>query len=695
MAVGFASIEIARTGLTVNERGLTVTGHNISNVNTDGYVRQQAMIATGPYQSEVSKYGLYQFGLGADIQEIRQIRNTFLDNIYRNEATSLGFWEAKNKTYLDVQNILGDPMETGMQTVMNQFWDSWQELSKEPDSLTVRALVRQRGEALVEQINHVGLQVDKLQNDLNTEVRVRIDQVNQITKKIADLNIKILKTEVSNDSANDFRDQRNTLVDKLSKLVNADVQEMQDSQLDITVGGYFLVTKGISTDLYAAEGGDNGLFYVPKLGGTNIEVPLNSGSIKGVLESRGEVLGATGSYENGTPHTKADITFVIDNSSGSATNLSNIKSNILNYVNELNRPGNDYNLRLVAYNGSVDATLNGTTVYDSSNLADFETAINSITPAATTSNNFGGAGGAIEALGSISSTLRDGANKYALVFSGESLDGDETTTTDTTSYMNTLNTLGIKTSVITNTEYYYNGDASTENGWDSITSSTGGKLYDINSSDFKNLITKIAMDNVNDGISCVEQSSNIIPDVKKSLNALINIMVREVNYLQKSGKALNGKDGEEFFLAIDNTRPMEMGNIKLNANLSTDNGLNNIVASASTALGDNTIALKIANLRSQPIMTDVNGILNMDDYYQAIILTVGNNGSDAESICSNQENLVLSSENFRQSIMGVAIDEEMTNMMRYKYAYDASARVLNTVSQMLETIITRLGLVGR
>jgi len=284
MGVSFASYEIARSGLLVNERGLYVTGHNISNVNTTGYVRQQAMIKNGPVQTTITRGGMIQLGLGADIQEVRQIRHTFLDNIYRQENTTLGYWESRQKTFLDVEAIVAEPMESGLQNVLNQFWDSWQELSKEPDSLTVRALVRQRSEALVQQINHMGTQLDRLQSDLNSEISVRIDEVNEITRQIANLNVTILRSEITGDSANDYRDQRNSLIDRLTKLVKVDVNEMQDGQIDVTLGGYFVVQKGISTNLYAAErnAGDN--FYVAKLDGTNTEIPLKSGIIKGLME---------------------------------------------------------------------------------------------------------------------------------------------------------------------------------------------------------------------------------------------------------------------------------------------------------------------------------------------------------------------------------------------------------------------------
>ncbi|NLV37416.1 MAG: flagellar hook-associated protein FlgK, partial [Clostridiaceae bacterium] len=318
MGVGFASYEIARSGLTVNERGLYVTGHNISNVNTPGYVRQQAMIKNGPVESYYTRAGLMQYGLGSDIQDIRQIRHVFLDNVFRQENTTLGYWESRRKTFQDVEAIMAEPIESGLQNMLNNFWDSWQELSKEPESLTVRALVRQRSEALVQHINHMGEQLDRLQSDLNTEIAVRIDEVNEITRQIASLNVTILRNEINSDSANDYRDQRNSLIDRLTKLVKADVNEMQDGQVDISVGGYFLVQKGVSRDLYAAERNAGENFYVAKLAGTNTEVPLNSGIIKGLMESRGEVSGAIGSYENGAPNTNVDVVFYVDTSTMSA-----------------------------------------------------------------------------------------------------------------------------------------------------------------------------------------------------------------------------------------------------------------------------------------------------------------------------------------------------------------------------------------
>ncbi len=687
MAVGFASFEIARSGMTVNERALTVTGHNIANVNTKGYVRQQAIICNGPFQTETR----YQLGLGADIEQIRQIRHQFLDSIYRRESTTLGYWKTRDKTFQDIQSILGDPMESGLQEVMNQFWDSWQELSKEPDSLTVRALVVQRGEALVEQINHAGAQLDKLQEDLNSEFKVRIGEVNSITSQIASLNIEILKTEISKDAANDYRDQRNALVDRLSELANIEITEMQDGQLDITLGGYFLVSKGTQTMLLAEENETSGLFYVPKIAGTEIVVPIRSGILKGIMESRGEVFGATGSEQNGSPNTKADITFVVDVSDTSDVNLPNVKSSINQYIDELKRSGIDYNLRLITYGSTVNSNEN----YGNDSTL-FEAAVAALSTVDTDEdNNFGDV---VDELDGITN-FRPGANKYAVVFSGESIDGETVITSSVAdAYANTLRDKGIKTSVVTDSSYYDTGAAGETIGWNAISDGTFGNLYDIDSVDYSKLMADINNDinsDVNEGISIVQQSMNILPDLRKRMNALVNILAREVNNLHSSGKTLakpSSTDGEAFFVAINSAYPLEMGNIKLNDNLLN---LNNIVASKSGASGDNTIAIGIANLRGKNCLRDLKGVLSTDSYYQSIILNIGNGGSEARGITDSQQKLVDSADSQRQSIMGVSMDEEISNMMKFKFAYSASSRAISMVDSMLDTIINRMGLAGR
>src|SRR5690606_3477948 len=110
-------------------------------------------------------------------------------------------------------------------------------------SLTARALVRQRADVLVNHINHIGEQLNKLQEDLDTEIRVRVNEVNNLLYDLAKLNADILRAETAGDTANDYRDRRNLLLDRLSELVDVDITEMLDGQVSVMSGGYFLLNK--------------------------------------------------------------------------------------------------------------------------------------------------------------------------------------------------------------------------------------------------------------------------------------------------------------------------------------------------------------------------------------------------------------------------------------------------------------------
>lgn len=700
MAVGFSSYQIARSGLKVSERGLFVTGHNIANSDTAGYVRQQAIIETSPYQTVYGKNGnILQYGLGADIQETRQIRNTFLDIIYRQENTALGYFETRSSAIEDVEAILNDPMGDGLQEIMNQFWDSWQELSKSPESLTIRALVRERGQAVAHYFNQVGTQLDRLQNDLNTEILVQVDEVNRITSRIAALNQKIATQEVASDSANDYRDQRNLLLDKLSLICDAKANEMQDGQVNVTLGGYLLVSKDKSKNLYVKPDSVNGNFYTPMLEGTEIKPEIKSGKLKGLLESRGEVSGLKGSCANGTPNEKVDITFAIDASLGS----TELRNQIGSYVDGLNKSGVDYNIRFITM-GSTSSVYNDT-VYTVDNIDVFlndAAGLDSFFSATGTEGNFDSLITTLENIKQ-NNGFRTNAANVTYVLSNLSINGNNgsiVSNEDAAGYINRLKDVGTKTTIVTADNYKEQGEHALEAGWSTIAYGTGGAVLKMgtDADSFGNLLSSINSDTrmaVNGNMGNIPSSTNIVSDIKIKLNSLLNAVVREVNYLSSTGYTLDGKTGVNFFKAINEDYPMEMGNFTLCDELTGDDGLNNIVASSTVAVGDNTIARQIANLRDVDLLADSSGKVSIDEYYRAIILDIGNQGSEAITSRDNQKTLVLSAEEQRTAISGVAMDEELSNMMKYKFAYDASSRVLNAIDSMIDKIVNSMGVVGR
>ncbi|WP_039764865.1 flagellar hook-associated protein FlgK [Caldicellulosiruptor sp. F32] len=236
--MSFYGLEIARTGIYVNRKGLEVTSHNVANASTPGYTRQVLNVKSNPPSSKVGFYSpKFQVGMGADVQSLEQIRDMFLDMQYRNEYSRQGEYEIKADNLNFIEAIFNEPSDTGLSAVIDQFFSSLQELSKNPESLTVRALVRQRASALTDAIHKMYKQLEDLQSELNDQVYDKILEINSIASQIADLNKQIFVLELRGEKANDLRDQRNLLVDKLSKIVDTTAYEDKDGRFIVQIAG--------------------------------------------------------------------------------------------------------------------------------------------------------------------------------------------------------------------------------------------------------------------------------------------------------------------------------------------------------------------------------------------------------------------------------------------------------------------------
>lgn len=297
--MGFASYSIAITGMRVSERGLNVTGHNIANITTPGYSKQQLITNDLRY---IELPGIGVNGIGVDIDELRQLRDNFLDYNYRKETSTLNYWDIKNKNLQEIQTILDEPLGKGLQEAMNQFWEGWQELAKEPDNLTIRALLRQKANVMINAFNHVGEQLRKLQLDINKEITARVVEINSIAKQIAELNMKIKANELTGDNANDFRDKRNLLLDRLSKIVDIEFEETADYLLNVKIGSIPIVFGVTCQEMIVKENIPGSSYLSPAWKNTGELVKIKSGELKGLMEVRGEyAFGGIGSPSDGSP----------------------------------------------------------------------------------------------------------------------------------------------------------------------------------------------------------------------------------------------------------------------------------------------------------------------------------------------------------------------------------------------------------
>lgn len=227
-----SSLGRAVSALMASQTALNTTAHNLANVNTDGYTRQQVLFNESTY-IHIGKNGTstMSVGLGTDVQSIRQVRDIFLDQSFREENGRKGFYEAQAKAVEEIETILGETEGESFSKILDNLWVSLSELSKHPDGLETRGSFIQNAAIFVEKSNLIMEQMNDYQDDMNQEVFDAVERINNIGKEINELNDVISKAEINGGNANDYRDTRNKLLDELSTMVNVSYREDYDGNL--------------------------------------------------------------------------------------------------------------------------------------------------------------------------------------------------------------------------------------------------------------------------------------------------------------------------------------------------------------------------------------------------------------------------------------------------------------------------------
>ncbi|HKM39212.1 MAG TPA: flagellar hook-associated protein FlgK [bacterium] len=246
----FFGIEIGRRGINAHQRALETTGHNVANASTPGYSRQQVVLATTPPYSYPGM-GAGQRGTGVQAQSVRRIRESFLDYQYRNEVKALGRWQLRQDTLEKLEAILNEPSDQGLSTLIDRFFDAWQNLARYPDTEGARSALRQEALALTDAFNHLADQIKDLKADLNSSIAVRVNEINSLAHQIRDLNSQIVKAEAGGMAANDLRDRRDLLLDQLAEVVPIQVEEDRFGAVSIVVRDHTLLTGQKINDLSA------------------------------------------------------------------------------------------------------------------------------------------------------------------------------------------------------------------------------------------------------------------------------------------------------------------------------------------------------------------------------------------------------------------------------------------------------------
>lgn len=224
-----ANLYVGTSGLQVAQNALNTTAHNMSNIDTDGYTRQQVSQGTRSY-STLSKSNAAvsweQIGLGVNYNNCKQVRSTFLDASYRLENGRSGFYDVSYSTINEVEDQLQEMNGAEFADTLSNLWTSVQELAKDPTSAVNQSTFVTRCNEFTERAQAVYKGLTSYQSNLNDNVSTLVDQINDYGDQISELNEKIVGIECGGvEHANDLRDTRNQLLDKLGELGNISYEE--------------------------------------------------------------------------------------------------------------------------------------------------------------------------------------------------------------------------------------------------------------------------------------------------------------------------------------------------------------------------------------------------------------------------------------------------------------------------------------
>ncbi|MBC7713250.1 MAG: flagellar hook-associated protein FlgK [Rhizobacter sp.] len=232
---------IGRSGLNASKKSLEVTGHNLSNVNTEGYSRQRVMQSTA---IPISIGGFVQ-GTGVKVDGVRRFNDEFIDKRLSSALASNKFYEARAENLEQVENIFNELDSDGLNQVMNKFFNSFRELANQPENETIRSVVRDNANLVVKDFRRIRGTLDTQAENIDRKIQTSVADVNQLLNHIADLNGKITSIEVAQGETGDLRDQRDMALRNLSENFKIHTYTDEKNRFIVTAQGIGTLVTGL------------------------------------------------------------------------------------------------------------------------------------------------------------------------------------------------------------------------------------------------------------------------------------------------------------------------------------------------------------------------------------------------------------------------------------------------------------------
>ena len=648
MRATFSGLNTMVRGIMANQMSLDTTGHNITNAGTEGYSRQTVTLATTYSEQRAGLHGTVMVGTGVDALAVERARNIYADIQYRNENPTQKYYETMAVNYDKLETIFDDSKNLGIESALNKFYQTWVDLSTTASNSSSRTHVIEQGRNLSDILQTA---TSELQEQIRSEyedLKSEIKQVDDMLEEIVLFNKQIVTQEVGGATANDLRDRRDLLVDKLSDYMNISFTENEFGAYQINSGGvtlvngatraHLLMSDGISSSAYGTDYGITD--YSIKIKESNIVFLPQNGILKARLDS-------------------------IEEDKAYIDKMADIASFMLTAFNDQHKQGWDFdgNYKFVDSNGA------DVTVADESALTVVEYVKDD--------------GTYLTAAEAANVTLKDGI--YSLGTEEVTKLNDDTVYRNGTDIVikvpDTINFFGKE-----NIDYEYRYDAEFNKNY----------LYKYDPDEpnpEKNLLSGVQI------IAALEVNSKFAEnrgDRYVAATTSYDVSETQDNTLAINRQYLNKQWGNRTGDVTNAVYLSELFNISQETIIS--DGKANALVSKNLILRDldgNPIDAEGNVITSDYVYSTAMTTLSVNSFYQKAMSTLGIDAYSTDVNYEGMQAVMTQVTNWRDSMSGVDWNEELTNMIKFQKGFASCSRCLSAMDECLERLVNSTGVVGR
>lgn len=625
------------------QQALSTTGHNIANVNTEGFSRQTVQFETHDSQ----QFGFGFVGQGSRVQGVNRSYNDFLtsqvQNFTSNQSQQSAFVEFSSR----VDNILANS-DASLSASIQKFFTSVNDVAASPSTLPERQTMIGEATNLVSSQQNFQQMLQDLNSEVNAEIRLAVKEVNSLAESISALNKQITASIGSGvqSAPNDLLDQRDKLIKQLSEKISVTTIEQPDASLSVFIGkGQPLVIGGQITRLQTEVNGHDatrlevGVEGQATINGTSQFV--SGGHLQGLLDFRSRVL-----YP-------------------SQSQLGLVALGVSETVNAQHSLGLDLN-------GNLGQDL-------------FASAEIPVTPKTTNA-------GTVVPVASLTDVSQVRASDYQVTYDGSQWHMTRLLDNTSIAGAGTLSLDGIEVDVSSGVPSA--GDSFILNPARSASANFALQITDPRKIAAASAVTSsVSSGNAGDGkIDAVTVAATNTLPLASPVTLTFNPDALGVGV---PGFDVTGGPGGIGPLAYDPAtesagKSLALGATGLSVTVSAvpEAGDALTISNNTGATGDNRNALKLGELQTSATLN--GGVDTFQEAYGSMVAQVGVTNSQGMSNLELETSLLQQAEQYKDSVVGVNLDEEAANLMRFQQSYQAAAQLIKVSEDMFQTLMASL-----